>query len=54
MDVGLDEKAGEAFVLQEAKAKAARQGIGDGGDVSKLLKDSEGEVKFMVETWATR
>ncbi|KAM2227438.1 hypothetical protein ACFXTI_014243 [Malus domestica] len=54
VDVGLDKEVGEAFVLQEAEAKAAKQSIRHGGDISKLLRDSEGEVKFLVETWATR
>ncbi|KAB2617374.1 E3 ubiquitin-protein ligase RHA2B [Pyrus ussuriensis x Pyrus communis] len=41
-------QVGDAFVLQEATTEAKRQGIGAGGDVFKLLGDSEGEAKVEI------
>ncbi|KAM1145870.1 hypothetical protein ACFX15_037162 [Malus domestica] len=54
MDVGQDEEAGDTFVFQEATAEAKKQHAGTGKDISELLRDSEGEVKPVVEPQATR
>ncbi|KAM1965837.1 hypothetical protein ACFX15_046122 [Malus domestica] len=54
VNVGLDEEAEEAFILQKVAAEAERQGAGDGGDFSKLFGDSEDEVEPEVEVWAIR
>lgn len=54
VDVGLDEKAGDAFILQEAATKVVRHGVGEGGDVSKLFGDSEDEAENVAEPWATQ
>ncbi|KAM0994004.1 hypothetical protein ACFX2I_009590 [Malus domestica] len=59
VDVGLDEKAADALVLEEAVAEATRQGdgsshvAGDAKDLSKLFGDYEGEAEPIVETRAT-
>ncbi|KAM2893474.1 hypothetical protein FF1_008828 [Malus domestica] len=53
MNVEQDEKAGDAFMLQEAAAEAERQGAGTSGDISKLLGYSEGEAEPVVEPRAT-
>lgn len=53
MDVGQDEDIPDAFVFQEVAAEAERQGVGVGGNISKLLGDLEGEVKLVVEPRVT-
>ncbi|KAB2608814.1 TMV resistance protein N-like [Pyrus ussuriensis x Pyrus communis] len=47
-------QVGDAFVLQEAEAEVARQGVGKGRDVSELFGDSKGEGEPEVEVQATR
>ncbi|XP_070677798.1 uncharacterized protein [Malus domestica] len=53
VEVGLEEEAVCAFVFQEVAVEAERQGAEEGKDVSKVLRDSEGEVELVVETQAT-
>lgn len=60
MDVGLEDEAAYALVLQEVTAEAARQGVrsskdaGDAGDISELFSESEADVGPEVETRAPR
>ncbi|KAB2625545.1 hypothetical protein D8674_017205 [Pyrus ussuriensis x Pyrus communis] len=54
MDVGQDEEARDAFVLQEVAAEAERQGAKASGDVSDLPGDFKGEAEPVVEPSATR
>lgn len=54
MDIGQDEDVVDVFVLQEAVAKAKRQGVGDGGDVFELFGDLEDKAELVVEPRATR
>ncbi|KAM1683109.1 hypothetical protein ACFXTN_031314 [Malus domestica] len=54
MDVGQDEDAADAFVLQEVVAKVERKNVGAGGDVSELFRDLEGKVEPKAKTWASK
>lgn len=53
VNVGQDEEATNAFILQEATVEVAKQSVGEGKDVSKLFRDSEDEAEIIVEPWVT-
>lgn len=54
VDVELEEKATDALILQGATAEAEKRGIREGGDISELFGDSEGEAEPSVELRVTR
>ncbi|KAB2612199.1 hypothetical protein D8674_041704 [Pyrus ussuriensis x Pyrus communis] len=56
IDVGSEEESADALILQEVAAEAKRQKVGEGGDTSKLFRDSEAErepkVNIRAPKWA--
>lgn len=60
MDVGEEEEANDALVLQQAVTEATKQGAGfshvidNPGDISEMLSDSEIEAGPEVKTKASR